>query len=381
MLQRFLAGPVRWTIGRFPIFVNKLSWAGGAQLGFLLPVIGALQFCARPRAARFWWPLLALIGVGAVHAIVGADVAGSVRLVHLGATFYFGQFLAEHFDAGDFVRIEKVLLCLAAAYLIGEHYWVGPMVDKEVLPGVMVPRLLGLTGESNYSGILCALVALAFGVRGQWGWALLGAVTVLFTCSRISVLLLFVGSAWPLWRRWPERRRAATAKLLLLILLAYPLWVLALDALLTMEGQAVLNRFYSGRFTIHGSYLAMLGDHPWGVGYFGGPGLFHHYAELGSRLAAAGGYLYGIHHAPVYQQHNLLLQVLTEFGYLGYGIFAFFLWRALTNALSAKNGADFLFMCLLLGFLTLNGLSNFAFIFGVVRFSLKANMLNHTDAR
>lgn len=372
LLQRWLAGPARLGLSFAPVFVSKLPVLMGFKLIFIMPAVGLLHLASSLRLSPMLWPLVSLIFIGVANTLFQQDLPGLVRLGQVFSMLCFAQYLMDHFSSADFERLERSLLVAAALYLVGEAAFVGFIPDKEILPGVRVPRLLGIVGESNYSGMLCAVVTVSIWLRKKSWWCLLGTVTVLLTSSRISMLVLLMGACWPGLGKLPGRWQVRLLWSALLLWLCYPLVLWALEKCLPLETQRVVHHLYSGRFGIHLSYLAMFRDHPFGVGYFRGPQLFTDYAALGSQLMQSG-YQYPIDHPPVYQQHGLLIHVLSEFGILGYAMMAYFFVKAMSQSLLKNPTVAFGLMCALTGFLTLNVLSDFTLIFSLVRFSLAAN--------
>lgn len=372
VFKSLLAGPVKKGLSYFPCFVCKYPLFAGLKLILIMPIVGLLNFITMRQIHKLFWPLLGLIFVGLFHSLYFPDSVVFIRLCQLFGMVCFAQYLTEKFTSDDFERLEQSLLILSALFLVGEIFISGFIPDKEILPGVRVYRLLGIVGESNYSGLICALITISLWLRRRSWWVLLGVATVLITSSRISFLILLCGGAWSLFSFLNANHQRKTLKTLAVIILLYPLLLWGVEKVLPLEAQKIVNHLYSGRFTIHSSYMAMFFDNPFGVGYFRGPELFADYSQVGSKLMLSG-YLYPIDHIPVYQQHGLFIQVLSEFGIIGYALFVVFVWQLLSNALANGTKVAYLLIVALGGFLTLNTLSDFALFYSVVRFSLSSN--------
>lgn len=362
MLQALMAGPLKRGLRSFPVYVSKYPLFAGIKLVVLTPLIGALNLVISRRIDRRFWPLVSLIFIGLSLALTQQSFNSALRLAQLLGLVGFAQYLAEHFADEDYAQLEKSLLTLAAGWLFAECLWFGWIPDKEILPGIRVSRLEGIVGESNYSGLLCAIVTASIWVRRRSWWCALGLVTVLLTSSRVALIVLVLAATIGLFVKLPQRLGRRLLQVFLLLLLSYPFILFGTEHLTTIEQQRWINQIYSARFSIHLSYLAMFFEHPFGVGYFHGPELFAQYAGLGSKLMLSG-HTYPIDHAPVYQQHGLFIQVLSEFGVLGYIVFSYFLWKLLENALMRSMGTAFLLVTSMCGFVSLNVLGDFTFFY------------------
>ncbi len=106
-------------------------------------------------------------------------------------------------------------------------------------------------------------------------------------------------------------------------------------------------------------------DHPLGVGYFQGPKYIANYQKV--EISELNGEQ-KLHVLPL-QQHSIFVQIFSEFGLLGYLIFAIQLWKLFKTSLKNREyeiAAGF--VSVLAGFSLLNGLSEMAlFLFiGVI---------------
>lgn len=379
MLNKILAGPVRIGLGTLPIFVNKLPLFHGLKLIFVMPLIGLLQLVGTRRIApQFWW-FVAMLAWGMVLAGWTGHTDSFIRLIQVFLMIGFGEYLLEHFQLEDFLRFEKALLVCALIYLIGEYMWQGFIPGKEFIPGWHIQRLEGIVGESNYSGLLCAVVTISLWLHRPSYWSIVGFVAVAMTGSRVGVVVFVIGHLWPVIKRIPTRAAQCIYRGMLVLIILYPLLLTGLERALELPQQQQVNRVYNGRFIIHMSYLEMFKSNWWGVGFFRGTEQFKNYATVGSKLIESG-FVYPIDHEPNFQQHGIMIQILTEFGAPGYILWAIFLWKLFRKALASSMAASHGLICYLLGALTLNVLSDFTLVYAITRFSLLSDFVQHEDS-
>jgi hypothetical protein len=122
----------------------------------------------------------------------------------------------------------------------------------------------------------------------------------------------------------------------------------------------------SGRLYLMIPYVNMGLDYPLGVGYFRG---LDYYAEYLSPIKEL---VNSIRNSQINEQHSIFIQVFSEFGFIGYGIFVCFLIN-LVAKIREKHGENevAILLCALIGYSLLNGLNDMIFYL-IIAYSLRS---------
>ena len=139
--------------------------------------------------------------------------------------------------------------------------------------------------------------------------------------------------------------------LLFLFVLSFPFWLYFLLKFLPLNYLIIVNRISANRIYLWQAYLKMFVDHPLGVGYFKGSINSLSY-KLQSVHLTNGILLY-----PNSEQHNIYLQILTEFGCWGYFLFSYLLCKLFKQGQNGRN----LLISLMIIMLFLNFTNEFVF--------------------
>ena len=144
----------------------------------------------------------------------------------------------------------------------------------------------------------------------------------------------------------------------------YPFIILEIDQVLSMEDKILIDKFSSLRYQLHIAY-AHMGFENYGfcVGYFNGKNLILNSKYL-LHLNILGHMDWSL------EQHNLFLQVFSEFGVIGYILFCSFLSCILNKAASLHHNLFIALVSLLASCLFVNALHEII-IYIYVSFILK----------
>jgi hypothetical protein len=349
-------------ISRIPFYLAKAPFRKNYYFHLFMPLVGGIYYLIERKINKFYLPFYFLVIYGAFLSLIYKDLSSGIRCLQLFLLLGFSNYLLAFFKQEDFERLARIVIVTSAFYIIFEAYFVGFIAFKDMglNLNIILPRYLGIIGESNFTSVM--LVGLSFFalVKKQKAYALLGIVSLFPLCSRVAIVMVLMGFFFILLQKYMRNHFNKFLTIIFLCLFLSPLIFSGLELILTDDLKLLLNKILSGRYVINLSYIEMLKDYPLGVGYFRSPTLFKYYSEVGSTLLTDGLIHYGFFK---YQPHNLLLQVLSEFGFIGYALFFWFNWRLLNLITLAKSNLGIPFIIILIGFTTLNGLSEFILYF------------------
>lgn len=250
------------------------------------------------------------------------------------------------------------LLISTIAFLI-EIVWYGPVGEPKHFFGFLVSRYNGPVGESNYSAILIAGIGLLSLYKKYWyffAWAL---VLLFYTASRTGALVLSVGLLlYIIFLIIDIKYKRMFNRTFLIALLLSPFIIILFNKYANIDYKITVENISNGRYFLFIPYLDMGLDNIFGVGYFNGRLLYPTYLEPIKSLVDS------IRGHQMNEQHNIFIQVFSEFGVIGYMIFILFLFKVYID-LSKKCDEEFimLFFVLLFGYSFLNGLNDMIIYF------------------
>jgi hypothetical protein len=331
------------------ISLSSLKVFGGVPLylnGFM-PVLGGMHLRGWSREPLFLLPVgMALLNIPSL-ARQAAPASCYLRLLQLVLIVSFSRYLVSSsaLRASAFL---KGVVALYGASLVLEAVLVGAAGVRDLF-GVWVVRYRGGMGDGNFSALLLGTVALLLFNRRERVWGGVALLLMLPMSSR-GVLAAFglVLVLFGIGRLSREVFRAAAGCCVFFCFLS-PLLFLA-EGALTPRAMDRLNWVTSGRSQFYAAYARLGMDHP-----LGGMGYFN------ARRHVAG-YMHPYFQPPdIQEQHSLYLQLFSDFGVLGYGLFAVFLWEVFRRSASAGVEWVLLWVFVLTGLLFLNGLHEWSF--------------------
>lgn len=231
--------------------------------------------------------------------------------------------------------------------------------------GVTLPRLVGIMGNANYSAILylCLMLLFLFSEEKrkiQAGYFI--GIISFFTLSRATVLAgCIVLVAYYIKKIFGNKLYKFYVYICFGVVLLFPIVLLSTNNIISESGKVVLTKWSSLRYPYWVAYADVGLKHPFGVGYFNAENFVSkkckehredivalvHKAEPGQHKSVGS-----------IQQHSLQLQVISEFGWIGYFILTFPLLK-LIHALMMDDDVHILvLLALFIGYTFINGLSD-----------------------
>ena len=144
----------------------------------------------------------------------------------------------------------------------------------------------------------------------------------------------------------------------------FPVFVFIIETFASDRIKLLHEKIVNGRYVISICYLKMFSENILGVGYFRGRSMYKDYAYKGTSLTKNGMFEYTESFPSMeYEHHNLFMQVLSELGIIGYGLFGYFVLKTLSRYTKENFLAFYLFAITLVGFSSLNGFNEFILYF------------------
>ena len=282
----------------------------GLYTHLLAPLMGFFYFVRERSLNQKIYPLLSLPIIGLILAIVNQDISSFIRVSQLtGILLFFNVLLYKEVD---YLLISKItlfcgLLCLSYDIFNGTD------LLQESIPGITLPRYKGLTREYNFSAAAYVATFIILVFHKRYRLLILPILLVVSTGSRAGMLSLVL---FPIFY-FAEKHQKLAITLLMLVLL-YPLLVLSTFSITTQSSASSIslkeiNNISSKRLAIQRDVFRILKDYPLGVGYFRDREKLRPSMKLETRP-------YGS-----LDPHNLSLQILLEFGVVGYLGFLIFI--------------------------------------------------------
>ena len=332
-------------------------------LNSLLLVAGLLVLAVERKITPEFYPALLLIGLGLITAIYNGYVDSIARLCQMALIILAASYVARG-HADELVEyVSRYLVPIIFIVFIAEILWVGT-IRSRVFAGIELPRYIGIQGDPNFNATLYGIIGLLIFSAGWKLRAVAIWIIALFSFSRGFVFgLLICMIALPFRRTffirliyWP----------IIVTLLSVPAIVFFVDSVIADETRTMLTEISSRRYDHWLSYLKMGLDHPLGVGYFQSVDLQAQYWP---------------HHTWENQEaHSMFFQVFSEFGFIGYGIFCYFVLGVARKVVSVDYDNAPIFLYLMVAYSLLNALSEWGFWIGLAVLLSTSLQDAHRDA-
>lgn len=324
----------------------------------ILPIlIGFLFILAKRKIDNVFLPMVVLLSTGAVVSIYFQDLKSVLRLGQVFCMLGFSTFLIRNKLSG-FILFFKIIFLLGFIVFIMELLFFRSNYPIRSFVGYDFYRLNGPVGEVNYSGIFLSLAGVLALFSGHKRFFLMACVCWLFTFSRTSLLILILGPAFFIFNESCKKEwiKYWFNNFILFLLFLTPVSVFSIDHYFSIESKVWIEKISNGRLYLMIPYVNMGLDHPFGIGYFRG---WDNYSVY---LAPIKEFVDSIRSSQINEQHNIFIQVFSEFGYMGYGIFIAFLVKLVRLVrIRQGEGEVTLLICSLIGYSLLNGLNEMIF--------------------
>lgn len=231
----------------------------------------------------------------------------------------------------------------------------------------VVPRYVGLAGDPNFSGILCAVAAMILFSFREKGKVFIGLIIVfisLFTFSR-TVLIVYI--AFSLGLLIGRKLLRIYCFILLILLFLFPVFLLLTDNYASIDDKVFLTKITSTRYPFWVAYSSSGFQRPLGNGYFNSIGDALNFIDVdlllrndlseyvNQDLVRSNGV-----RSVFIEQHSLQLQILSDFGVVGYLSFWFLVFVIIWAMLMSGHRQALVIVCSLVGYTFINALSEWA---------------------
>lgn len=246
-------------------------------------------------------------------------------------------------------------------------YFFGNVSHSRFVFGFVVPRYVGLAGDPNYSGVLCAIVAMILFSFRQYIKFFVGLVIFLVSLFTISRTILIVYIVFCLGLLMGRKLLKIYCWLMLSLLFLFPVSLLLVDSYASMDDKVYLTKLTSTRYPFWVAYCSSGIQSPFGSGYFNSLEDALNFIDVDLLLHDdLSGYVNqdlvrekGVRSVFI-EQHSLQLQVLSDFGVFGYLSFWFLILVLIWGMLRSNNKEALIIVCSLVGYTFMNALSEWA---------------------
>lgn len=312
-------------------------------LNILAPLIGIWEFfSSKGKISRVYWPFLAMLAFGLFSNLLNrAPLEAYLRLGQYLALIYFTSFWAQHLNGKTLDFIIKISLGLAAAFQLVQFFFPAPYTSF-----LGTGRYAGLLGEPNFTAAFLLGMSFLSILRRKYLISVAFMLLMIPPFSRggfIALGLLLI--ALLLQKLTPQNFMRAFTKIWLIALFSYPVAIYTSWHVFDHSTKIEIAKL-SPRYHLHMSYVEMAISNPLGVGVFQGDEHISKYQEQVE-------FKNNPKRVHPWEPHNLFLQVLVEYGLLGYLSFFILLWNLLRRSRKLSIGL----LAILSSFIFLNALS------------------------
>ena len=325
----------------------------------IIPVLIGLYFFSTntKKHLKLFWPFLAMLMINLVVLLTNYEPKSTLRIIQLFAMINFSFFIAQKWSEKNSKDFALVTTILASILIVLEIIYIGPDGIKDFL-GFKLPRYMGLLGESNYSAIILALNSMLLIRFKRYYLLIINLITLFLLASRTGFLVVLIFAFLNLLvSKYPRFNRIIKYFILSLSLTPVLLWMIWKFA--PMSSIELIEKLSNGRFFLWIPYIDMGISNVFGIGYFKGWANYSEYLTPYKQLADS------IRGYQLNEQHNIFIQVFSEFGPICYSLFIYQIYKLATIR---ENNNIYLFS-ILIGYSFLNGLSDYV-LYLIIGFSL-----------
>ncbi|MCB9062399.1 MAG: O-antigen ligase family protein [Halobacteriovoraceae bacterium] len=333
----------------------------------LLFGLGHLLFLKKVN--KLFWPYLIMLGIGIANAFVLGECVSLIRIGQVICLISFAHFSCEYISKDNLKKICEYIVYIGGIQLLLEIIIHGPVGLPKMYFGFSLPRFEGPIGESNYSGLIFGVACMVHLSFKKYYFALFSFLGVIASVSRTTtVMIIFFLAFYLLLKLSNENIRKYWSIIVVCILSTTPIVVYLLYHHADYEVLDFIEKKSSGRFFLLVPYLNMGIENIFGVGYFRGIERYPEYLEPIIEFTSK------FRKPQINEQHNIFMQVFSEFGPIGYVPFLIFLLQLFFRVSYKKEDLwkVAILMSLFIGFSFLNGLNSFS-LYLLLGFCLKNN--------
>ena len=326
-----------------PFLVIKQPCFYAIYLNFLASVVGVIYMLNYRKIFKEYIFIFLMVFIGFLTSIYNESIFSFLRLCQLVTLQFFSMYLVLVFAKYDCLKICKFILLLATIVFAFEIAFFDNSGFRNFF-GLQLPRYRGIIGEYNFTALLLTGIGFLFYNNKRYFLFFVSFSSILLTANRSFIGALFLFFLFIITLRINKRVAFGFGYICFYLMLLYPFIILIVDNVLDLNYKILIDNFSSLRYQLHVAYAYMGFDNfGFGAGYFNGKNLI-----LDSKFLLRIGALYYNNFA--LEQHNLFLQVFSEFGIIGYSCFCLFMMTIVNKAKNTDRlffaFISFLFCCL-----------------------------------
>lgn len=332
-----------------PFFILKQPFSLPLYFNALAPIFGFIYIFKYKKIYACYIPIFIMIICNVVVCIYTARISSIFRLLQLTLILFFSMYLIKVLKKYDIFLILKIMLIFIILVFILEVY-MGNNAGYRDFFGFYLPRYRGVIGEFNFTALLLTGIGLLFATKKIYYYSAISFLFIIFTANRSFIISLFLFIFLSIISKINKRVSVYFGCLYILFIFLYPFLILGVDRILDIDNKILIDDFSSLRYQLHVAYANMgFDNYGFGIGYFNGKNLILDSEYLLHLNALERMNL-------ILEQHNLFLQVFSEFGVIGYILFCAFIIYILRKAILTNHNLFIAFISLLTSCLFVNAL-------------------------
>ena len=285
------------------------------NLHYLAPIFIILNYDKVLKIKHLFYYLAPILLINLCHISLNFSTQSLLRMLQLCVATLTLNIISHILNKKFLVTFIKMTLLLSILYITFDFFQDNFIqTSKKVFGLKLSKRYLGIIGEPNFSALLTGVLALiSFEIRKHLLSFLL-IITYLPTSSRTILAMVITYIFLKLIYHLSKNSLKYLPIPFILFIFLSPLTFPMISEQLNREQKLKLNQVSSERFHLQTAYAKMFFDKPFGTGYMQGRKHLKPKEEK-----------YGFYKD--LDQHNIYLQILTEFGFFGFIFYALFIYR------------------------------------------------------
>lgn len=257
------------------------------------------------------YPLFGLVFINLIFLFINPSLDMLLRSTQLISIIFCLNLLISKFSLKELNYFLYSMLIIASIYTLNDLISSNYIESYKSILTIPITRIyFGIIGEPNYTAILLGLASIISLQLNKKPLSFLFFVNCIPAASRTVLLMFFVFFISKLVLKFSPKLLKAVKIPFLVLLFTTPLLYPTILENVNKEQKLKINIFSSERFDLQTAYATIIRHKPLGLGYMQGK------KEL---EVSPYGFYKKLDH------HNIYLQFLSEFGFLGGILFLIFL--------------------------------------------------------
>lgn len=293
-----------------PVANIKVIAETKTNLPALLPLIGFISFLKDRKIFPLFLFLLLFPLYSLIKLSLSLDYLATARTFQLIGLILFSSFLTKKISR-ELIRGMLITIITSSLLIILYEFFMSELIVVHYAQALK--RFLMMVGEPNFSAVLyLTFLGIALDFRLGWKFAVPLTIFVALTMSRMGFLGLLFAAILLI----PKTRKIVAIPLILVTAL-YPI-LLKTTSTLVPDGTHKLLAKKETRYYIHNEYINLTLENPLGFGYFKAKEAYKKRLDLKADELKS---KYSLTYFESNEQHNTSIQVLSDFGLLGYAFY------------------------------------------------------------